>query len=77
MTAARGQARAVPVVEATREADSRDGTIVWVVRRCAFCRRRHTHIADPALTEAVIPARCNQTRFYQLREVADGRRPNA
>lgn len=60
----------LPVVQVTREAAKRDGTVVWVVRRCVLCGRRHTHIADPVLTEAVIPARCNPTSFYRVREVA-------
>ena len=65
-----GAAVELPVVVATRKATSKDGVIVWVVRRCVFCQRRHTHIADPALMEAVIPARCSPEKFYRLREVA-------
>ncbi|MDX3708783.1 hypothetical protein PV733_07315 [Streptomyces europaeiscabiei] len=70
MSAVRTDAETVPEVEVRREADGRDGVVVWVVRRCAFCRRRHTHLADPVLTTAVIPARCNPTRFYRVQEVA-------
>ncbi|MDW8805615.1 hypothetical protein P1P68_12685 [Streptomyces scabiei] len=70
MTAAR--TGGLPMVEATREAERHRGTIVWVVRRCAYCHRRHTHVADPQLTAVVIPARCNQSLFYRLQEVPGG-----
>jgi len=64
----------LPVVEATREAADKDGAIVWVVRRCTYCRRRHTHLADPVMTRLVVPARCGRgLRFYLLEEVAGGR----
>lgn len=43
---------------------------VWVVKRCVFCKRRHSHIADPVLTTMILPARCNPSRFYQVREAA-------
>jgi hypothetical protein len=62
-------AETVPVVEATREAERHHNTIVWVVRRCCFCQRRHTHLADPVMTSVIIPARCSPNRFYQVREV--------
>lgn len=58
----------LPVVEATREAERHRGTIVWVVRRCHYCGRRHTHIADPVLKSVIIPARCNPARFYRVQE---------
>lgn len=41
---------------------------VWVVRRCVFCHRRHSHIADPVRTEMILPARCNPSRFYRVVE---------
>lgn len=63
----------LPTVEAVRVAASRGGAIVWVIQRCAFCRRRHTHIADPFMTSAVIPARCNPRAFYRVEEVPGGR----
>ena len=58
----------LPTVEAVRVAASRGDAIVWVVRRCAYCRRRHTHLADPVLTSVIIPARCNRRAFYRLVE---------
>lgn len=42
---------------------------VWVVKRCAFCRRRHSHVADPVAKEMILPARCNRALFYRVQEV--------
>jgi hypothetical protein len=60
----------VLLVEVTREAARRGAAIVWVTARCPYCRRRHRHIADPLLTEAVIPAGCDAAKFYRVREVS-------
>jgi hypothetical protein len=59
----------LPVATATRETDRRDAQ-VWVVKRCCFCHRRHTHAADPVQTSVILPAHCNPTRFFRLREVS-------
>jgi hypothetical protein len=40
----------------------------WTVKRCPYCRRRHTHVADVVLSELVLPARCGGGgRFYLVR----------
>jgi hypothetical protein len=64
-----GRGGELPDVPVVRTEDKRHGA-VWVLRRCAYCGRRHTHAADPVLTSAIIPARCRPTAFYRLVEVA-------
>jgi hypothetical protein len=39
----------------------------WRVR-CPYCRHAHLHAADTALTEMILPARCDSTKFYTVRE---------
>jgi hypothetical protein len=41
---------------------------VWVVRRCVFCKRRHSHVADTVATTMILPARCNPAKFYRVVE---------
>lgn len=61
----------LPVVQAIRtKGKTFADSPVWVVKRCALCHRRHTHMADVVMTEMILPARCNPARFYRLREVA-------
>lgn len=59
----------VPVVEAVRTTGRNFADeAVWVVRRCAFCKRRHSHVADVTATTMILPARCNPARFYRVTE---------
>lgn len=60
----------LPVVEVVRTTGKGFADeAVWVVRRCSYCRRRHSHVADVTATTMILPARCNPARFYRVREV--------
>lgn len=61
----------LPVVQAERtKGRTFADEAMWVVKRCVFCKRRHSHIADPVATSMILPARCNPSRFYEVREAA-------
>lgn len=69
MSAGRKAAGDLPVVEAVRTTGKGFADEpVWVVRRCAFCRRRHSHVADVTATTMILPARCNPAKFYRVTE---------
>lgn len=66
----------MPVAVAVRKPGRIDGidALVWVVKRCPFCSRRHVHTAPSGtLTELALPARCGDgTRAYRVvEEVAE------
>lgn len=67
MSAARTRTE-LPLVEAVRRPPR---TLMdpptWRVR-CPYCRHAHLHAADTALTEMILPARCDGTKFYTVRE---------
>lgn len=67
----RTAAEDLPVVEAVRTTGKGSSNEpIWVLRRCVFCKRRHSHVADVTATTMILPARCNPERFYRLREVS-------
>lgn len=69
MSGVRAASEDLPVVEVVRTRGvSFVDSAVWVVKRCAYCRRRHSHVADVTATSMILPARCNPARFYRVTE---------
>lgn len=71
MSGARAAAEALPVVTVVRtKGKGFADEAVWVVRRCSYCKRRHSHVADVTATTMILPARCDSSKFYRVVEAA-------